>query len=131
VARDNPQASPALREGLLPTSLDLLAPQAPILELLAALPPPEGIHYHSIIGVRPHAFAVMNAVLLPGTDPDAVRSDGVVTYASAHLEEVESEQVVPADHYQVKSHPEAVRELRRILHEHLRAVAQEQPGANP
>jgi pimeloyl-ACP methyl ester carboxylesterase len=131
LARENPQAWPSFRDGLLPTSLGLLAPQTSFLELLAALPPPEGVHYHSIIGVQPHAFAIMNAVLLPGTDAEAVQSDGVVSYASAHVEGVDSERVVPADHYQVKSHPESVRQVRRILREHLRAVEQEQAGSNP
>jgi hypothetical protein len=46
--------------------------------------------------------------------------DGVVPYASAHLDRVESELVVPADHYSVHHHPFAILELRRILLEHFR-----------
>jgi hypothetical protein len=48
------------------------------------------------------------------------RSDGVVPYASAHLDGVESEIVVEADHNNVHRHPLAVLEVRRILLEHLR-----------
>ncbi len=43
----------------------------------------------------------------------------MVSYASAHLDGVASELIVPADHYHVHQHPLAVRELRRILREHL------------
>src|SRR5207248_3164386 len=35
----------------IPTSLDLLSPGSPALELLAAKSSPPGVHYHSIIGV--------------------------------------------------------------------------------
>ncbi len=46
--------------------------------------------------------------------------DGVVPYSSAHLEGVDSELVVPADHFTVHHHPLAVLEVRRILLEHLK-----------
>jgi hypothetical protein len=45
--------------------------------------------------------------------------DGVVEYASAHLEDAESEIVVTADHVNVHRHPLAVLEVRRILLEQL------------
>ena len=48
--------------------------------------------------------------------------DGVVPYASAHLDGVDSEQVVAADHFHVHQHPLAVREVRRILLEHANDV---------
>jgi hypothetical protein len=48
--------------------------------------------------------------------------DGVVPYNSAHLDDVDSELVVPADHYHVHHHPLAVLEVGRILREHLRDV---------
>ena len=42
----------------------------------------------------------------------------MVPYKSAHLDDAESEVIVPADHTRVHHHPRAVLELRRILLEH-------------
>ncbi|MCI0464025.1 MAG: hypothetical protein L0Z62_44390, partial [Gemmataceae bacterium] len=92
----------------LPTSLDLLTPGAPALELLAQRPAPEGVRYHSVIGVA------------LGDDKNG--SDGVVTYASAHIDGAESEIVIPAIHTSVHHHPRAVLEVVRILRQHLREM---------
>ena len=48
------------------------------------------------------------------------RGDGIVPYTSAHLDDAESELIVPADHFHVHQHPLAVLEMRRILMEHLK-----------
>jgi pimeloyl-ACP methyl ester carboxylesterase len=105
----------------LPTSVDLLAPNSPALEILAARPRPEGVHYHSIIGQAPHSDTLREVGSLLGQhDP---HSDGVVPYSSAHIGTAESEIIVEADHMQVHRHPMAVLEVRRILLEHLRSVA--------
>ena len=53
--------------------------------------------------------------------PSRASSDSL-SYASAHLDDVESELVVSADHLHVHHHPLAIREVRRILLEHLRAL---------
>ncbi len=100
----------------LPTSVDQLAPDAPILQLLASRPRPEGVTYHSVIGVvQPDQDRVTR--WLAGTSCEV--GDGVVSYKSAHLDNVASEKVVPADHVHVHQHPLAVLEVRRILLEHL------------
>jgi hypothetical protein len=124
LARDNAPAVASARDGTLPTSLDLLAPHAPALELLAARPQPAGVHYHSIIGVLPHIDYLPVESLLPG-GRSKEGTDGIVPYASAHLEGVDSEIVVPADHLHVHHHPLAVQEVRRILMEHLQTLEQE------
>src|SRR6185437_4044965 len=49
--KDNPNLPAPLHTHPLQTSVDLLAPQAPALELMAARPRPQYVHYHSIIGV--------------------------------------------------------------------------------
>jgi hypothetical protein len=65
-----------------------------------------GVRYHSIIGLyKPHG-------------PLAQSSDGVVPYASAHLDGAESEVVIPSWH-SVQETPAAILELRRILRLHL------------
>jgi pimeloyl-ACP methyl ester carboxylesterase len=108
LAKADPQALGGLHEAQLSTSLDLLAPGAPALELLTSRPRPEGVHFHSVIGD------------LTGKGPDG--SDGVVPYKSAHLDGVDSEVVVPAGHTSVHQHPRAVLEVKRILEEHARRL---------
>jgi pimeloyl-ACP methyl ester carboxylesterase len=111
LTRDNPDFWKSKNGAFrIPTSIDLLSPGAPALELLASRPAPSSVAYHSIIGV---AF---------GHGEKA--SDGVVPYQSAHIDGVESELTVSADHLHVHHHPRAALEVRRILHEHLRRVDQ-------
>jgi pimeloyl-ACP methyl ester carboxylesterase len=114
LAKENPDLT--LRQ--LPTSVDLLAPHAPALEVLAARPLPRGVHYHSVIGVAPKASVRVETWLAGDKEP----GDGVVPVSSARLDGVESELVVPADHFHVHQHPLAVREVRRILLEHANGV---------
>jgi pimeloyl-ACP methyl ester carboxylesterase len=85
-----------------PTSLFSLAPN-PLLDGLASLP--ILVPFHSIIGDR-------------GRGGGTHSSDGVVPYASSHLEGAESEKIVPAGHV-VFSSDLAVLEIKRILDENL------------
>lgn len=101
-------------------SLDLLTPGAPALELLASRPKPESVHYHSIIGIAPESKRLWLEKLLSGTRHE--KGDGVVPYSSAHLADVDSELIVPAEHTMVHRHPLAVQEVRRILLEHLEST---------
>jgi pimeloyl-ACP methyl ester carboxylesterase len=122
VAEENPGLWPGLgnaKAPRLPTSLDLLSPGAPALELLAARPAPQGVHYHSIIGV---AYGHGDG-----------RTDGIVPYTSAHIDGVDSELIVPAIHTVVHHHPRAVLEVIRILREHLESLRQTgvQPAKGP
>ena len=64
------------------------------------------VHYHSIIGVTPETGNPIEA-WLTGVDANAP-GDGVVSYNSAHLEDAESEVIVPADHLHVHHHPRAI-----------------------
>jgi pimeloyl-ACP methyl ester carboxylesterase len=105
LAQENPELKRTIDEAHLPTSVDLLAPKSPALEVLAARTGRPGVHYHSIIGDIYHK----------GEDG----SDGVVAYRSAHLDGVVSELVVPASHNEIHHHPRSVQEVRRILLEHL------------
>ena len=43
--------------------------------------------------------------------------DGVVKYMSAHIDGVESEKIIRSSH-SVQGNPEAILEVKRILHEH-------------
>ncbi len=121
---DLSQLNPELREHgcQLPTSVDLLDPQAPALTLIAHRPRPAEVRFHSVIGVSLNNKLVVEHLF--GGDGQA--GDGVVPYESAHLDEAESELVVQADHYHVQQHPLALREVRRILLEHLDAIERRQ-----
>jgi hypothetical protein len=120
VGADNPDLAGAIRAKGIPSSVDLLAPGSPALEVLAARPRPAGVHYHSVIGVAPPTTTIRLERWLAGAGDEP--GDGVVPYRSAHLEDVDSELVVPADHSTVHHHPLALLELRRILLEHARDV---------
>ena len=117
-ANDVAAENPTLKLRQLPTSVDLLAPHAPALEVLAARSAPPGVHYHSIIGVAPLSRTLRIAEVLAGFGKPEP-GDGVVPYSSAHLDSVDSELVVPAEHTEVHHHPLAVQEVRRILLLHL------------
>jgi pimeloyl-ACP methyl ester carboxylesterase len=91
------------RKGL-PTSIDELEWGAPILTGLAELPPAPAVKVHSIIAIRPDT-------------PAGDRTDGLVTYDSAHVAGVVSEKIVMTGHL-CQDHPEVIIEIRRILGEH-------------
>ena len=115
----NPADWGTLTPGRLPTSVDLLSAGSPALELLVARPRPPDVPFHSIIG-----RALPRTLLRELTRPilGNEMTDGVVPYASSHLDEAESEITLPADHVSIHHHPLAVREVQRILREHLRTV---------
>jgi hypothetical protein len=93
------------------TSVDALAPDSPILPVMLNARRAPWVKYHNIIGLIPDKGLVGRVV---------GGSDGVVSFASAHLDNVNSEIVVEnADHLTVNRHPLSVLEVHRILLEHL------------
>lgn len=89
------------------TSVDSLTQKSAVLKLIRDSHVPDDVKHHNIVGVR------------KGHDT-TTWSDGVVSYRSAHREDVTSEKVVPAGHRDVLLHRDTVSEVRRILLEHLR-----------
>lgn len=100
------------------TSVEALDPASPFFAALEECPKAPWVKWHSIIGVLPEKGLVGRL---------AGGSDGVVSYQSAHLDEADSELVVPADHLTIHGHPLTVQEVRRILLEHL-AQLRSQPA---
>lgn len=103
----NPGAFRIDESDVVTTSLDSLSPNSKILQAMMQTPKSPDVKYHNVVGV---------------TKPDVPleqNTDGVVSYSSAHLEDVESEIVVQADHSEAHRHPATIREIRRILLEHL------------
>ncbi|HUF63214.1 MAG TPA: hypothetical protein VMN36_14155 [Verrucomicrobiales bacterium] len=103
------QATTELGRSLLTgdfNSINLLQSDSPVLRLLNDLPRDERVVCHSIIGNRGRK------------GPLEQSSDGVVPYWSSHIDWAVSEKIVPS-HHDAQMHPEAIEEVRRILHEHL------------
>jgi hypothetical protein len=72
------------------------------------------------------AVKVHSIVAVRRDSPAGNRTDGLVTYVSAHVEGVVSEKVVTSGHL-CQDRPEVIEEVRRILAEHslpeLRGIA--------
>lgn len=104
VAQDLPETAERLRT--TPTSIDQLDAANPFLQATSRLSIAPGIPYHSIIARN------------DPTDPPESSSDGVVPFTSAYLPGAASTLLVNAGHG-VQQTPEAIVEIRRILHLHL------------
>src|SRR5262249_13959230 len=101
------KVNPELRlpSGGLPTAVDNMSPRSSFVRALADCPIAPGVAAHSIIAVD-------------GEGDYSSLNDGVVAYQSAHLPGVTSEKVVQSTH-SMQAQPETLREVRRILREHL------------
>jgi pimeloyl-ACP methyl ester carboxylesterase len=89
----------------LPNSIDNLSDADPFIKASSTLPISPKVHYHTIVGTY------------KSTGPLADSDDGVVPYASSHLDGADSELAVPSWH-DVQEMPQAIIELRRILRVH-------------
>jgi hypothetical protein len=89
---------------VLPSSIDELEWESPILKALSELAHPPALKVHSIIAIRPDS-------------PPERRTDGLVSYDSAHLAEAASESLVSAGHL-CQDRSEVISEVRRLLREH-------------
>ncbi|KAA5539588.1 alpha/beta fold hydrolase [Roseiconus nitratireducens] len=103
--RRNPDVFVSRLRQRVPTSIDLLEPSDPLLLAIGRLPFGCGVRAHSVIG--DHCWS-----------PCFGRSDGVVPVSSAREPYAISERMIRATHSEVKSHPETVAEVLRILNEH-------------
>jgi pimeloyl-ACP methyl ester carboxylesterase len=96
---------PASMGGRVPTSIDGMSAENPLLQSLVKLPLVPQVTGHSIISVLPDMEIETG-------------NDGVVEYQSAHIDGVASEFVVRSAH-SCQGHPFTIEEVRRILMEHL------------
>jgi pimeloyl-ACP methyl ester carboxylesterase len=87
----------------LPTSIENMRPGSIFMGALEQMP--VEVPHHTIAGVI-------------GDGPLEEGDDGVVNYASAHLETAESELVVDSPH-SLQAHPAVIQEMLRILELHL------------
>jgi pimeloyl-ACP methyl ester carboxylesterase len=111
------------------TSIDSLTPDSPILPVMLGARQAPWARYHNIVGRIPEK-GLLGRVAGDG--------DGVVSFTSAHLDNVVSEKVINADHLGIHRHPLAVLEVHRVLREHLEEIdsraprrLQRLPGTRP
>ncbi len=109
--RDNPNFFAKNNLIDVPTSVDALSPASPVFPVMLASHHLPSVKNHNVIG-RIQTDRVVN-YLIGG------EGDGLVTVQSAHIDDAESEIVVPAEHSNLHRHPRTVLEVRRILMEHL------------
>ncbi len=88
-------------------SISNLSNQDPFVRLATDLPISAKVPFHSIMGNDTPNLSLQQS------------SDGVVPYSSAHLDGAQSEKVIRSWH-SVQETPEAIVEVRRILHKHLK-----------
>jgi hypothetical protein len=93
------------------TSIDSLSPNSPLLPVLLDAPSGPWVKYHNIMGNAPQKG--FTGWLMPDN------GDGVVSLASAKVENAQSQIVVPADHTSVHRHPQSILEVHRILRKHV------------
>ena len=86
----------------IPNSIDNLSDKDPFVRLVADLPISPQVRYYSIMGNDTPDLPLLES------------NDGVVPYASAHLDGAQSEKVIPSWH-SVQESPQAILEIRRIL----------------
>jgi hypothetical protein len=105
LVRNNPNTFADFVRGRLPTSVDMLQPGNPMLEVIETLPVSSRVRLHSIIG---DGWPTITRG--PG--------DGVVPVSSAWHAGVASELHVPTTHRWVHRDPDTAAEVGRILREH-------------
>jgi pimeloyl-ACP methyl ester carboxylesterase len=101
----NPGVFSDIVQQRLPTSIDLLKPNSPLLTAMQEMKIGSGVEYHNILGEIPFPS-------LQGP------SDGVVPIASASHDGFTSEIIVSEAHAKVHRSQETIKEVARILLEH-------------
>jgi len=96
-------------QGKIPTSVDAMSPEDPLLRAIAKTPLAPGVKGHSIIAIKDEMDDLQES------------DDGVVEYTSAHIDGMESEFIVNSSH-SCQDKPETIEEVRRILLQHLEEI---------
>ena len=104
---DNPNAFSKEFTRRIPTSVDLLKPDSPMLLATDRLPRDPTVHLHSIVG---SGYRMVGAG----------DSDSVVPVSSSRLKGSETEKMIHAKHSDLNKVPESISELFCILRQHLR-----------
>jgi len=103
-------------------AVDSLATDSPIFPVMLRAKKSPRVKYHNIIGVLDDPPILLGA---------RHRGDGVVDYASAKMNDTESELIIDATHTKLHMTGKAIFEVRRILLEHLREIDTKDRIAGP
>lgn len=109
LAKDNPGFFHDTELLSITTSIDSLSPDSAMLAKMLTAQRPPWIRYHNVVGVVSEKKFLSRI---------SEKGDGVVAFSSAHMDDVDSEIVVDADHVHVHQHPRSILEVRRILLKH-------------
>ena len=93
------------------TSIDSLVPDSPLLPVLLTAQTGPWVRYHNVVGDAPKSG-------ISGWFSHD-QGDGVVSVASAQLEQAVSQISVAAEHSKVHRDPKSILEVRRILMKHV------------
>ncbi len=96
------------------TATDALSPDSAFFEAMLMAESDPDVIFHNIYGVHESSGPV--GYLLGKQE----QSDGVVAVSSAKSDNAQTSLQVNAEHSSVHQHPEAILEVRRILHRHLK-----------
>ncbi|MBY0401399.1 alpha/beta hydrolase, partial [Myxococcota bacterium] len=100
----------------IPTSIDNMSPSNPFIRTLATIPVDPRVRSHSIIAVD------------DPEEPLERAGDGVVRYASAKIDGVDSETVVFSPHSGMQAAPKTIERVRQVLRAHSQASRCPIPG---
>ncbi|ALH95800.1 esterase/lipase family protein [Acinetobacter equi] len=95
-----------INHGLIQNGPSDLSKNSDFTKITKDIQPYKELKFHSIMGN-----------ITKSSDPSVI-TDGIVPYTSAHLDNALSEKIIHGGH-SIQETPEAVLELRRILHLHL------------
>ncbi|WP_419189047.1 esterase/lipase family protein [Stieleria marina] len=112
LARANPRLFKDTSLLTTANAIDSLAPESPIFPVMQRAKYSRDVKFHNIIGVIEDPSFLQRRIG-PG--------DGIVAYASAKMDDVESELIVDSEHTSVHMTGKAIYEVRRILLEHMQA----------
>lgn len=100
------------------TSIDSLSPESPVFPAMLRAPRNPNVTFHNIVGE-------VESKNWLGRESES-RTDGVVEYESAHMDDAVSEVVVNCEHQHIQRDPKAIIEVRRVLLSHLNSVQKEE-----
>lgn len=114
LAMENPKLFKDAKMLSVANAIDSLAPESPIFPVMMRAKRAKGVKYHNIIGVLENPSLI--------TTTRGHRGDGWVDFASAQMDDVESELIVDAPHTSIHMTGKTIFEVRRILLEHLAGI---------
>ena len=118
---NNPLSDSQLKDLYLQNGASQLSDRSAFMGLTADVQIKKGVRYHTIMGDNQGLYEKNPDKL---TEYAHQLSDGIVPYQSSHLDGAMSETIITGGHG-IHESPKTVRELRKILHEHLIRVKNE------